>query len=367
MPLNTLHHPSSPPPTPSEGHIVAIGGGNGVSQVLRGAQPHFARRTAVVAVTDTGRSTGLARTIGDMPAPGDLRNALASLTDDPDSLMVRLVQHRLASPGEPLFDGMAFGNLLITALKQLTNDFAQAIEIVGELLQSTAQVLPVSTVSTNLCAELEDGSVMQDELAVRGTNKAPIRRLFLADESAPAYPPAVAAITSADIVVLGPGSFYTSVLATLLFQGVREALHRTRGTVVFICNTTTQPGQTDGYQTFDHIQRLVDMVGPGVIDVVLVNRSDHLDPALLARYAAEGIYLLQPYDDEIQRIADLGVHPLVDTYCEQLTRKRELWNKQDTIRHDPALLGRTLWHIAQTYGTESTGHPGRSSPHHHGC
>ncbi|NJN66394.1 MAG: YvcK family protein [Chloroflexaceae bacterium] len=358
-------HPDEHP----ERHIVAIGGGSGVSQVLLGSQPYFSKRTAIVAVTDTGRSTGLARAIGDMPAPGDLRNALANLSDNPNSLMVRLVQHRLTSPGQPPLDGMAFGNLLIAALKQMTSDFAQAIETVRDLLTTSVQVLPVSIANTHLCAELEDGSMMQDELAVRGINKAPIRRLFLADATATAYPPAVATITSADIVAIGPGSFYTSVLATLLFQGITEALRQTRATVVFVCNTTTQPGQTDGYQALDHIQRLVALVGPGVIDAVLVNRSDQVDPALLARYAAEGIYLLQPYDDEIQRIEALGVHPLVNDYCEQPSPKRELWNKQDTIRHDPARLGQALWHISQTYGTEPAGHPdpGRSSPHHHGC
>jgi uncharacterized cofD-like protein len=358
-------------PSEEERRLVAIGGGAGISKLLIGARPYFRTRTAVVAVTDSGRSTGLARALVDMPAPGDLRNMLASLADNPQALFPRLLQYRFDSPNEPAYDGMAFGNLLIAALTQMEGDFASAIETVASLVNSSERVLPASTANTHLCAELEDGSTMQGELEVRGLNKAPIHRLFLADSNARAYPPAIEAITHADMVVLGPGSFFTSVLASLLFHGMADALRASSAVVAFVCNTTTQPGQTDRYGAFDHVQRIVEMLGPGVLDVVLINRSDELDPSLLAQYASAGLYLIRPYDDEIARIADLGVEPIIKDYVQNLAARRSLWKKQDSIRHDPSLLVHTLWEVLQTHDhhdshdpTRNAGSPGASPTHH---
>ncbi|GAB4439313.1 MAG: YvcK family protein [Chloroflexi bacterium OHK40] len=329
------------------GHrLVAIGGGGGVSQVLLGARPYFGSLTAVIAVTDTGRSTGTARAVAAMPAPGDVRNTLSALARDPDSLLARLMQHRLRSPEVPLLDGMAFGNLLIAALTQMTGDFAEAVEAANLMLGCTARILPVSTVNTHLCADLEDGSTAENELAVRALNKAPISRLYLSTPNAPAYPPVLQAIAQADVVVIGPGSFFTSVLATLLFDRMAEALRQTSATVVFVCNTTTQPGQTDGFTIYDHVRRIVDLLGPDTLDIALINRSDTIPASQVAQYAAEGLHLLRPSDDELLKIAELGVTPLVRNFAEISEGKRTLWNKQDTIRHDPTLLGLALWKIA---------------------
>jgi uncharacterized cofD-like protein len=327
--------------------LVAIGGGGGVSQVLLGARPYFGTLTAVIAVTDTGRSTGTARAVADMPAPGDVRNTLAALSRDPASLLARLMQHRIVSPAVPTLDGMAFGNLMLAALTQMTGDFAEAVEAANLMLGVTARVLPVSAVNTHLCAELEDGSVAENELAVRALNKAPISRLYLSVPDAPALPPVLQAIAQADVVVIGPGSFFTSVLANLLFDRVAEALRATQATIVFVCNTTTQPGQTDGFTLFDHVRRVVELLGPETLDIALINRSDHLPPQMVAEYATDGLHLLRPTDDELRRIAGLGVTPLVRNFAETTEGKRTLWNKQDTIRHDPTLLGLALWKIAQ--------------------
>lgn len=334
-------------------HLVAIGGGNGTGRVLLGARPFFARLTAVVAVTDTGRSTGVARALVDMPAPGDLRSVLTALAHEPDSLFVQLLQHRFQPSPVAALDGMAFGNLLIAALTQMTGDFTQAIKIVAEQVQSMAQVLPVSSANTHLCAELADGSIMDNELAVRGLHKPPIRRLFLADPTAHAYAPVLEAIAQADVVVIGPGSFFTSVLSTLIFGGVAEALRQTPATVVFVCNTTTQPGQTDGYHVLDHVQRIVEILGPGVLNQVCINRSPALDAALVAQYAAEGIEKLDPDDEEVNQIAALGVQPLVRDFVEVTQEKRQLWNKRDTLRHDLEVLGMALWKVALDHNASS--------------
>jgi len=247
-----------------------------------------------------------------------------------------------------VLDGMAFGNLLLAALTQMTGDFAQAVEAANLMLGLTARVMPISTVNTHLCAELEDGSVAENELAVRALNKAPISRLYLSTPDAPAYPPVLQAIAQADVVVIGPGSFFTSVLANLLFDRLAEALRTTQATVVFVCNTTTQPGQTDGFSLADHVRRVVELLGPDTLDLALVNRSsDTLSSYVIAQYAAEGLHMLTPSDTELRQIADLGVTPLVRNFAETSEGKRTLWNKQDTIRHDPTLLGLALWKIAQ--------------------
>jgi uncharacterized cofD-like protein len=324
--------------------VVAIGGGGGASQVLRAVAGFAARRTAVIAVTDTGRSTGLARRIGAIPAPGDLRATIAALAADPDGLYPRLLQQRFHGEAAGSLDGMAFGNLLMVALTQLTGDFARAVAIVSDLADCAATVLPVSTLDTQLCAELADGSLQVGELAVRGLDKAPIKRLFL-DPAAAAYAPVLAAIREADLVVLGPGSLYTSVLATLLHEGVIAALHATRGVLVFTCNTTTQPGQTDGMGLADHVRALVERLGPGVLDVALVNRSATINAAILARYAAAGLQLLEVNEAQVTAIEKLGVRVVIDELAERDAETRTLWNKQDTIRHDPAALGRALWQL----------------------
>jgi uncharacterized cofD-like protein len=319
-------------------HIVSIGGGGGATQVLKAAQSFADRLTAIIAVTDTGRSTGLARAIGGIPAPGDLRATIAAFATDP--LMADLLQYRFGGDGLPQLEGMAFGNLLIAALTQVMGDFAGAVRQVERMVGCAAHVLPVAVADTQLCAELADGALVEGELAVRGLGKPPIKRLFLRDD-APANPAALAAIRSADLVVLGPGSLFTTLLASLLFGGMAEALRETRGRVVYVCNTTTQPGQTDGYTALDHVRRLVEALGQGALDAALMNRA-RPSAAALEQYAADGVFLLQPDEVEFAAIADLGVQPLARDLAEHINEKRAIWNKQDSVRHDPTALSAAL-------------------------
>jgi len=221
-------------------------------------------------------------------------------------------------------------------LAQVEQDFARAVELVAQLAGCEAHVLPVSTADTHLCAELVDGTLLEGELAVRGLDKPPIARVFLRDD-APAYPLALKAIREADLVVLGPGSLFTTLLAGLLLGGVVDALRETKGQVVYVCNTTTQPGQTDGYRAIDHVRRVVEHTGPGVVDSVLINTSVPNAEAL-QKYEAEGLFLLRPDDAERAAIAELGVRPIFRELTETVSEKRALWNKQDTVRHDPAAL-----------------------------
>ena len=319
-------------------HIVAIGGGGGATQVLKAAQSFADRLTAIIAVTDTGRSTGLARQIGHIPAPGDLRATIAAFATD--LLIADLLQHRFDGAGVPQLEGMAFGNLLLAVLAQVTGDFANAVQETARLAGCAAHVLPISTADTQLCAELEDGRIVEGELHVRGLNKPRIARLFLRD-AAPAHPAALDAIRQADLVVIGPGSLFTTLLASLLFGGVAEALRAARGQVVYICNTTTQSGQTEGFTALDHVRRVVEALGPGALDAALINRSQP-DEATIARYAAEGLHLLRPNQAEIEALAALGVRPIVRDLTERTGQRRALWNKQDTIRHDTTALQAAL-------------------------
>ena len=322
--------------------VVAVGGGGGASQVLAAAQSFTNHLTAVIAVTDTGRSTGLARAISNIPAPGDLRATIASFSHD--ELIARLLQHRLSGSGVRQLEGMAFGNLLIAVLSEVLGDFASAVEYVAQMAGTNVRVLPVATESTHLCAELANGTIVEGELEVRGLDKPPIERVFLRD-IAPAYTPALEAIREADVIVLGPGSLFTSILANLIFPGISEAIHMSKGHVVYICNTTTQPGQTDGFKAYDHIKWITQTLGPGVLDTVLINRSTP-DPESLRQYEEEGLFMLWPEDEEIAMINDLGVQPIVRDFSEQVGAKRALWNKQDTVRHSIETLGKTLRELA---------------------
>jgi uncharacterized cofD-like protein len=325
-------------------HVVAIGGGGGASQVLRAVAPWAAQRTAMIAVTDTGRSTGLARQIGAIPAPGDLRATIAAFASNP--LLGALLNQRFDGAGIAQLEGMAFGNLLLAALARTTGSFEEAVQHTARLAGCVIDVLPVSVADTQLCAELADGTRVEGELHVRGLNKPPIERVFLREPAA-ALPAALDAIRAADLVVLGPGSLWTTLLACLAFEGIPEALHDALGAVAYACNTTTQPGQTDGYTAFDHVQRVVERLGARTLDVALINRSAP-DEAALQSYAAQGLHFLRPDDAEIARIAALGVRPLVRPLTEQVQGVRELWNKQDTVRHDVTALGEALRELAST-------------------
>lgn len=324
-------------------HILAIGGGGGATQVLRAVAPFAGARTAVIAVTDTGRSTGLARAIAGIAAPGDLRATIAAFAED--EFVARLLQHRFSGAGVPQLEGMAFGNLMIAALAEVTGNFDAAVAFAARFANTSVEVLPVATENTQLGTFLADGSIRVGELEVRGRDKPPITSLFLT-KPAPANPAAIHAIRAADIVVLGPGSLFTTVLAALQHNGMAEALRDTPATVVYICNTTTQPGQTDGFTAFDHVRWVVETLGVGTIDIALINRS-HPDPTAMSQYEAEGLFLLQPSDDEIARIAALGVTPIVAALTEEVGEKRAMWNKQDTVRHDTTALGEAIRSICE--------------------
>ncbi len=248
--------------------VVVIGGGTGRSTALRGLKHANVGITAIVTVTDDGGSTGRLRTDFDMPAPGDIRNCIVALSDA-ESVVGKLFNYRFERESETLA-GHSFGNLFIAALTQVTGDFEQAVIESGRVLATHGRVLPTTLEDVRLGARLVDGRVVTGETSV-GHSPAPIDRIFLEPARPRGYEPAITAILEADLVVLGPGSLYTSVLPNLLVDGVREAIRFSRARTVYVCNVATQQGETDHYDVEDHVRAIVSHLGDSSLDFVLAN------------------------------------------------------------------------------------------------
>ena len=320
--------------------VVCVGGGLGAPTVMAGLRAYTSDITGLIAVTDSGRSTGKVRIALDVPAPGDIRNALTVLAEG-DPVLARLFNHRFETEKSEDLNGMAFGNLFLAALTQQEGSFLAAVEEASRLLKLRGRVLPVTLYNTHLCAELADGSVVETEVNVRALGKSSIRRVFLKDTPVGATPGSLEAIASADLITLGPGSLYTTVCACLLVPEIARAIANADGLVVYVANTTTQPGQTDTLSLADHVRTAQDYLGGSGLDVALVN--DDPPPAhLRVHYSEKGLALLDPTADELDKIRALGVRPVTAPVIDKWSSPRDLWLKQDTIRHDAERVARAL-------------------------
>ena len=249
--------------------IVTIGGGTGLSTMLRGLKHYTANITAIVTVADDGGSSGrLRRELGVLP-PGDFRNCIVALADA-EPLMGKLFQYRFGQ-GSGL-DGHSFGNLFIVAMSGITGNFETAIREAGRVLAVRGQILPSTLENVTLCAQLSDEAYVEGESKISEAS-LPIKRVYLQPERPAAYPDAVKAILEADLVVVGPGSLYTSILPNLLVGGIAKALASTDAFRVYACNVATQPGETDGFRMGDHVKVLMEHLRPGSLDVVLANSN----------------------------------------------------------------------------------------------
>ncbi len=247
---------------------MAVGGGHGQAASLRAARRFAGHLTAVVSVADDGGSTGRLRAAVPRPAPGDLRKCLVAMAGS-SSPLARAMEHRFAK-GE--LDGHAFGNLLIAALEESEGDLVSALDDIGDLLGAVGRVLPVTTAPVELRATVDSGALVRGQVAVAA--RPDLRSVMIEPADAPACADAVAAIEAADQIVLGPGSLYTSVLAATAVAGVRDALERAPGQLVYICNLRPQVSETGGYGVDDHVAALhrhgvepdVVLYDPGTID-----------------------------------------------------------------------------------------------------
>lgn len=299
--------------------IVAIGGGTGLSTLLRGLKRYSSNLTAVVTVSDDGGSSGrLQKELGVLP-PGDVRNCLVALADD-EAMVTDLFRYRFPE-GEGL-SGHSFGNLFLAAMTGITGNFDAAIKASSRVLNVVGRVLPSTLGVVRLCARLKDGSTIKGETNISRAH-APIERVFFEPAHAEPLAEVIEAIRDADAIVLGPGSLYTSIVPNLLVDRVADEIARSAAIKTYVCNVMTQPGETDGMTASDHVRALFACAGQRVCDYALVN--DEPPKKLVAAYAIEGQVPVVPDVDEI---AKMGLTPV----------RAQVISETQTVRHNPEEL-----------------------------
>ncbi len=313
---------------PTQPRIAVIGGGTGLSTMLRGLKRYSSRITAIVTVADDGGGSGVLREELGMLPPGDIRNCICALANT-EPTMDQLMNYRFT---EGRLAGQSLGNLMLAALNDITGSFEEAVNRMSDVLAITGRVLPVSSENVQLEAVFDDGSTVvgQSKIAVekRGTGRR-IDRVRLIPEYPNAIPEALDAIREADLVVIGPGSLYTSIAPNLITKDVAKAIVESPALKVYVLNVMTQPGETDGYAASDHIQALFDLSGEQLFHLCLAN-SLPIPAALAEKYAAEGS---EPVRVDEELAAKQGVEILHAPVAKI---------KGDLVRHDPEALAREL-------------------------
>lgn len=313
--------------------VVAIGGGTGLSTMLRGVKNHTSNIVAVVTVTDDGGSSGRLQKQLNIPPPGDIRNCLVALADE-EGMMTQLLQHRFRGSGPS--DGLrdhAVGNLLIAALTEITGgDFQQAVRQASRVLNVRGEVWPATLTRVSLRAEMEDGSVLDGETTI-AHSPLRIKRVMLNPPDVEAPAEVLDAIENADIIVIGPGSVFTSVVPNLLVRGIPEALAQSRAPKVYVCNVMTQPGETDGFAASDHVKAVAGHVPVPILDYVIVNTATPSRP-LLDKYEQTGSILVHA---DVDRIRQLGYRTITGDFISQT----------DVVRHDSAKLAEAVMRLVQ--------------------
>jgi uncharacterized cofD-like protein len=315
---------------------VAIGGGTGLSMLLRGLKRHvaplhrpnshhpIADLAAVVTVTDDGGSSGRLRREYSVLPPGDLRNCMVALSGD-EALLARLFQYRFQS-GRGL-RGHSFGNLFLTALSHVTGDFTQAVRVTSDVLAIRGRIFPSTNQLVSLEAALENGKVLAGETHI-GATRVPIHRVRLVPRKVKPLPEVLEAIGAADLILLGPGSLFTSIIPNLLVSGVAEAIERASATRVYIANLMTQPGETLGYTLVDHVRAIHEHTGRKLIDCVVVN-DQPLAAEVVRRYKSEGA---EPVEVDRAALQRMGLECVFANLLEI----------DGVVRHDPSRLASLL-------------------------
>ncbi len=332
--------------------VVAIGGGTGLSTLLRGLKRFVAtpagsqplsdshckdprltpcvirELAAVVTVTDDGGSSGRLREDFKMLPPGDVRNCMVALSED-EHLLSRLFQFRFES-GE--LGGHSFGNLFVAALSHITGDFAQAVQMSSQILATRGRIFPATNIDVTLSARMDDGSVVDGETNITASSRR-IVELCLRPANAAPLPETLEAIANADLITLGPGSLYTSLITNLLVQGIPEALANSRATRVYVCNLMTQANESLELTASQHIEKILQHAGgKKIFDYALIN-TETISPELQAKYASEG---QQPIEPDLDRIRALGVEPITGQFV----------HEGDLLRHDYDRVTELLLNLA---------------------
>ncbi len=312
--------------------MVSMGGGNGLATLLSGLKLFVTPVTpsdieidhlaAIVAVSDDGGSSGRLRDELNVPPPGDIRNCMVALSED-SHLLSKLFRHRFEGNGE--LGGHSFGNLFLAALSEITGDFAEAVRLSSEILASKGHIFPATTTDVRIAARLADGSVVRGETNI-GKVGGRIERMYLEPENCEPMPAAVAAILSADIITIGPGSLFTSLLPPLIVKGVSDAINTSRARKVFICNLMTQPGETDGLSAAEHL-RIVREYSPQLIFDQIILNSTAITPDQAETYRQMGS-------------EQIGVHGSIANGSIEGTQVifADLLDHGEKVRHDPVKL-----------------------------
>jgi len=323
--------------------VVAIGGGTGLSTLLRGLRQHVSAPgespdpscaisdlAAVVTVTDDGGSSGRLRQDFNMLPPGDLRNCMVALSEEED-LLSRLFTHRFRT-GNGL-KGHNFGNLFVAALTEITGDFTQAVQLASKILATRGRIYPATTANATLVAKMDDGSAVRGETNITAS-KHRIVELTLEPPNPAPLPEALEAIERANLITVGPGSLYTSLITNLLVSGIPSALAAARGLRIYICNLMTQANESLGLTASEHIERIYDHTRTPIFDYAVVNTGE-FSAETLVRYAAEGAAPIVP---DIERVEKLGVRCVVGEFA----------SEENVVRHMASRLADTVLELAQT-------------------
>ncbi|MFY7932938.1 MAG: gluconeogenesis factor YvcK family protein [Microcystis aeruginosa] len=308
--------------------IVAIGGGTGLSTLLRGLKQYSSNITAIVTVADDGGSSGrLRREMGILP-PGDIRNCIAALADE-EKLLTELFQYRFHA-GDGL-SGHSFGNLFISAMTEITGDLEQAIDASAKVLAIRGKVLPATLTDVSLWAKLADGRIIEGESKITEA-MGQIRQIGCHPADPVALPAALAAIKEADYIIIGPGSLYTSIIPNLLVPAIRQALAQVTVPRVYVCNIMTQPGETDNYSVADHMRAIEEVCEERIVDAVLAQRTAP-SPQSLQLYAQEHSH---PVFLDREEVGKMGYRIVLANVMaeDEVTAK---------VSHDPQRLARVLW------------------------
>jgi uncharacterized cofD-like protein len=321
---------------PHSVRIVALGGGTGLSTVLRGLKEYVSPRkkesilrpisdlAAVVTVTDDGGSSGRLRREYRVLPPGDIRNCMVALSKD-EHLLGKLFQYRFPQGGG--LGGHSFGNLFLTALTNVTGDFPEAVRVCSRVLAIRGRIYPSTAENVTLEAQLADGRIVAGETNISRSRK-PIHRVRLVPRRVRAVPEVLEAIREADLILIGPGSLYTSIIPNLLIDKVVGAIVGSRATCVYISNLMTQPGETQNYSVADHLRAIYDHTRKRIFDFVVVN-SKPVSAALLRRYRAQGA---EPVEASLAELRSMGIRYITGDFLHH--------NK--VLRHDQARLTRLL-------------------------
>jgi uncharacterized cofD-like protein len=331
--------------------VVSIGGGTGLSCLLKGlkhrivenpvivplrARPWISRLTAVVTVTDDGGSSGRLREEFRVLPPGDIRNCMVALGAD-ESLLAQLFQYRFAGSGN--LRGHSFGNLFLTALTAVTGDFLEAIRVSSDVLAIKGRIYPATLDDVRLEAALDDGARLSGESMI-SKSRSRIASLSIVPPDCKPVPAVLEAIRKADVITLGPGSLFTSLLPNLLIPGIARALKKSPALKIFICNLMGQPGETIGYSAYDHLEAINRHAGGGIFDWIILNNQP-ISPTVLARYRRKGS---APVVTDLERIASLNLKVLEEPLLAQ----------GRTVRHDPNLLAEAVYKVSCSSGTPAS-------------